>query len=319
MYIKNNMHVSRVLRIAAMLLLMTLCFTSCTTGGGGSGYPTELKTPSVALSGNSVSWEKNDFADKFEVSVNGQLFYIESSITEWKLDVGQTFKIRAIGDGTKYVDSAWSASVTYNGDVVVTPDPILTYYTVTFKDYNDTILKTESVESGKSATAPQSPVREGYIFSGWDKKFDNVTNDITVNAMYTTVVNCVCAASQTLSPGAQITVPVKILNNTGLCGFEIVVTYDSSVLQPVSVNASALLTSGWFENSIETSEDNSFSVVWSGISDMDDDGELFVITFVVSENASTDTVLELSYNRENTIDENINYVILNCASVNIIK
>jgi len=58
-------------------------------------------------------------------------------------------------------------------------------YTVTFKDYDDKIIDTQSVEYGKSATAPQEPVREGYTFSKWDKAFDNVTTDLTVTAVYT--------------------------------------------------------------------------------------------------------------------------------------
>ena len=62
------------------------------------------------------------------------------------------------------------------------PDPI--YYTVTFQDWDGTTLKTEQVEQGKSATAPANPTREGYIFTGWDKDFSNVQNDLTVTAQY---------------------------------------------------------------------------------------------------------------------------------------
>ena len=37
-------------------------------------------------------------------------------------------------------------------------------YTVTFKDYDGTVLKNEIVEESKNATAPQDPIRYGYIF-----------------------------------------------------------------------------------------------------------------------------------------------------------
>lgn len=56
-------------------------------------------------------------------------------------------------------------------------------YTVTFKDGN-TVLKTETVEEGKAATAPAAPTKEGYIFDGWDVAFNNVTSDLTVNAKW---------------------------------------------------------------------------------------------------------------------------------------
>jgi len=61
----------------------------------------------------------------------------------------------------------------------------ITSYTVTFVDWNSTILKTQTVNHGSSATAPTTPTRVGYTFSGWDKAFSNVTDDLTVTALYT--------------------------------------------------------------------------------------------------------------------------------------
>ena len=59
-----------------------------------------------------------------------------------------------------------------------------TTYTVTFKDWDGTTLKTETVNEGESATAPATPTRDGYTFTGWDKPFDAVTTDLTVTAQY---------------------------------------------------------------------------------------------------------------------------------------
>jgi len=58
-------------------------------------------------------------------------------------------------------------------------------YTVTFKDWDGSTITSVKVEEGKSAVKPDDPIREGYTVTGWDKKFDNVTSDLTVTAQYT--------------------------------------------------------------------------------------------------------------------------------------
>ncbi|MBR3383525.1 MAG: InlB B-repeat-containing protein [Clostridia bacterium] len=57
-------------------------------------------------------------------------------------------------------------------------------YTVTFVDWNGAVIDTQVVSEGEAATAPNDPTREGYTFTGWDKDFSNVTEDITVTAQY---------------------------------------------------------------------------------------------------------------------------------------
>lgn len=57
-------------------------------------------------------------------------------------------------------------------------------YTVTFVDGQGKTLKTETVESGKAATAPSTPTRDGYTFTGWDKAFNKITEDTTVTAQW---------------------------------------------------------------------------------------------------------------------------------------
>ncbi|MBJ6361626.1 InlB B-repeat-containing protein, partial [Paenibacillus sp. MAHUQ-46] len=59
-------------------------------------------------------------------------------------------------------------------------------YTVTFKDYNGTILKTQTVNHGGDATPPANPVLEGHTFTGWSEPYTNVTSDKTITAWYNT-------------------------------------------------------------------------------------------------------------------------------------
>nr|MCR5422484.1 InlB B-repeat-containing protein [Bacilli bacterium] len=78
------------------------------------------------------------------------------------------------------VTSSLEINAVYEAIIV---NPVL-FFTVTFKDYDGKVLKTEEVEQGKSATAPTSPTREGYTFKCWDKDFSNITNGLTVTAVY---------------------------------------------------------------------------------------------------------------------------------------
>ena len=60
---------------------------------------------------------------------------------------------------------------------------VIKTFKVTFKD-GDQVLKTETVEYGKSAQPPTVTPKEGYTFYGWDKNFDNVKSDLVVNAVW---------------------------------------------------------------------------------------------------------------------------------------
>ncbi len=59
-------------------------------------------------------------------------------------------------------------------------------FTVTFVDWDGTVLKTETVEYGKAATAPAVPDnQEGHDFTGWSPAdFSSVKSDLTITAVY---------------------------------------------------------------------------------------------------------------------------------------
>lgn len=70
------------------------------------------------------------------------------------------------------------------GDCTVEVSFILLNYLVRFTDYDGTPLKTEQVDHGQAATAPDAPTRVGYSFIGWDTNFSAVTGNLTVTAEY---------------------------------------------------------------------------------------------------------------------------------------
>lgn len=57
-------------------------------------------------------------------------------------------------------------------------------YKVTYRDYDDSVLKQEEVLVNKSSTPPSDPVREGYIFIGWSEDISKIEKDLTVYAQY---------------------------------------------------------------------------------------------------------------------------------------
>ena len=65
-------------------------------------------------------------------------------------------------------------------------EPVI--YTVTFVDYDGKIIKEEKVNENESAVAPSHPTREGFEFIGWDKTFNNVTQDMVITAQYKEII-----------------------------------------------------------------------------------------------------------------------------------
>ena len=111
--------------LLALCMLFSVCYTlvACDGGTGNNNTPTgsskqgeKLNAPTLALAGNTAIWVADQRADKFEISLDGNLSYVENTITSKVLTNGQTMKIRAIGDGVNYLTSDWSNSVTYTSE-----------------------------------------------------------------------------------------------------------------------------------------------------------------------------------------------------------
>ncbi len=75
------------------------------------------------------------------------------------------------------------------GSTVVEP----TYYTVSFYDYDGTLLSAQQVEEGCAAVAPEAPVHTGRVFKGWNVDFDCVTSDLDVTAVYALLGDADCS------------------------------------------------------------------------------------------------------------------------------
>jgi len=113
-----------------------------------------------------------------------------------------------------YTFKGWDVAFdNITADTTVTAIYEINKYTVTFVANGETI-NTQTVEHGSAATAPEAPAVEGYTFTGWDVAFDNVTGDITVNAVYeinkytvTFVANGEVISTETVEHGSAATAP----------------------------------------------------------------------------------------------------------------
>ena len=76
------------------------------------------------------------------------------------------------GDFYDYVNGTWFK----NGALPV--------FTVTFKDWDGSVLDEQQVSYGQAASAPDDPERTGYTFTGWDVDFTSITGDLVVTAQY---------------------------------------------------------------------------------------------------------------------------------------
>lgn len=156
-----------------------------------------LATPSIRLNPTTIlvntgaatlTWQGIDHATTFEIYLNDEkTIYAAvggSTMTHnqvlTNLAAGTyNVKIRAIGTG--YEPSEFS-----NVEVLTVEAQ---KYTVRFLS-NGTVLKTEAVEDGQAATAPNNPAKfigtDSMVseFTGWDKGFDNITSDLDVNAEF---------------------------------------------------------------------------------------------------------------------------------------
>ncbi|NLN50889.1 MAG: BspA family leucine-rich repeat surface protein [Acholeplasmataceae bacterium] len=69
-------------------------------------------------------------------------------------------------------------------DLEISPRQEIKSYRVVFKDYDGKVLKEETIKRYQAATAPTNPTREGYQFSGWNQKFNNITSNLEISALY---------------------------------------------------------------------------------------------------------------------------------------
>ena len=186
--------------------------------------------------------------------------YFDGTLTQWysiKKASGWNYKISSecmlhLKDGTSV--SLWH-----------TP----TKYTVSFVDFDGTVLSTQKVIVGLDAVEPEVPEREGYIFAGWSRSFTNIQEDIVVTAEYTkkevVISTGILRVDVTGGTGFTISVNGSNARPQGANYYNSKIQVGSEVTVTAKGNSGATFL-GWINpaNGKVVSDDYSYSFITSG-------------------------------------------------------
>ncbi len=105
--------------------------------------------------------------------------------------------------------------------------------TVTYTDYDGTVLKTETVVKGGTVTAPaQEPIRDGYFFRGWSDNAENVQEHITITAVYEAdpTPTFIAEHVSAVAGDQKVAVTIRLRQNPGFQTMGLTVHFDSNVM-----------------------------------------------------------------------------------------
>jgi uncharacterized lipoprotein YddW (UPF0748 family) len=136
---------------------------------------------------NILSWDSNSLAKYYAIYKNdGEITYDNSELFDVVL--ASTTEVESYSDveasNYHYAVLPLSYSNTTGQGVEVVSDGQVTTYKVEFYDASGTVIKTQYVEENSSASAPVDPLKQGYTFTGWDKDFNIITDNLKVYPEY---------------------------------------------------------------------------------------------------------------------------------------
>lgn len=117
----------------------------------------------------------------------------------------------------------------------------------------------------------------------------------------------------------EIEIPVSVSENQGMMGFMLLLSYDSNILEPVSVSRGEALGAGFFNDSIGSSEDGLLKVMWTGSENSYSDGLLFTVKFRLLTADFTSTQVKFEYSQPDTFDESYEDVVLSFDNANVCR
>lgn len=122
----------------------------------------------------------------------------------------------------------------------------------------------QEVAHGGNAVKPADPVIDGLTFTGWDKSFENITQDTVITAMFKETSNDPNATTHT------VTVVINGRSNT------IVVEHGQSANLPATVNVEGYIFKGWDKDFSNITQDVTITAILEPIN------QAHTVTFIIN-------------------------------------
>ncbi len=189
-----------------------------------------------------------------------------------------TFKQVTMAYITPEYDSIEIDYHTNDGVVIIDAEPVvLDEFEVKF--YVDGVLvKQEMVIEGSSAISPNDPIKENYVFVGWDTPFNNVQSDLIINAMFEEISvsdNIIHIESKTVNIGSTFTMNITIEGLVDFSSYDIRLVYDDASLNLLSY------TKGSKTDVVNTSLSNEIRFNYASINNVTVETILLTLEFQV--------------------------------------
>ncbi len=141
-----------------------------------------------------VEYREVKLTVRFE-DINGNVLLVDGVATQ-ELSIGTAAKAPTPPAREGYRFIGWDHDISVVTDNWVVRPLYRAEHTVTFVDFDGSVLKTESVLDGDGATSPDMTGRmDGKrVFWGWDSDFASVVTDMTVTAQYAVLKDCLINA-----------------------------------------------------------------------------------------------------------------------------
>ena len=268
-------------------------------------------------------WEANAYSVEFNANsgtgtMPSQAFVYDTAQaleTNRFTKEGYTFKgwSTIVNGQVMYTDGATVNNLTATNHDTVTLYAVweANQYTVTFKDWDGSVLKTEQVAYNTAATAPAAPTREGYRFTGWDKTFDVITGDTEITAQYIktwTVTfkdeDGTVLKTEIVDEGTGATAPTEpAKEGHTFAGWNAAfdnVTEDTVVTATYTVNQYTVTFKDW-DGSVLKTEQVAYNTGASAPTEPNREGYRFTGWDVSFENIMGDTIVTAQYEKEESI------------------